>query len=61
MRCVSYTRAVSGCWAIEPEKNAVQLQNVAIRDYAKKQGWKIGEKYSDNKKDENADKSRQKC
>lgn len=55
MRCVSYTRAVSGCWAIEPEKNAVQLQNAAIREYVKKQGWKIGEKYSDNKKDENAE------
>ena len=55
MRCVSYTRAVSGCWAIEPEKNAVQLQNAAIREYVKKQGWKISEKYSDNKKDENAE------
>ena len=55
MRCVSYTRAISGCWAIEPEKNAVQLQNVAIREYAKKQGWKIGEKYSDNKKDKNVE------
>lgn len=55
MRCVSYTRAVSGCWAIELEKNAVQLQNAAIREFVKKQGWKIGEKYSDNKKDENAE------
>lgn len=55
MRCVSYTRAVSGCWAIEPEKNAVQLQNAAIREFAKKHGWKIGEKYSDNKKDESAE------
>ena len=55
MRCVSYTRAVSGCWAIEPEKNAVQLQNASIREYAKKQGWKICEKYSDNKKDENTE------
>lgn len=55
MRCVSYTRAISGCWAIEPEKNAIQLQNFAIREYAKKQGWKIGEKYSDNKKDEKAE------
>ncbi len=55
MRCVSYTRAVSGCWAIEPEKNIIQLQNAAIREFAKKQGWKIDEKYSDSKKDENAE------
>lgn len=55
MRCVSYTRAVSGCWAIEPEQNAVQLQNAAIREYVKKHGWKISEKYSDNKKNENAE------
>lgn len=55
MRCVSYTRAVSGCRAMDPEKNAVQLQNAAIREYAKKQGWRLGEKYSDDSKDENAE------
>lgn len=55
MRCVSYTRAISGCWAIEPDTNAVQKQNAAIREYAKSQGWKISEKYSDTKKDEKAE------
>lgn len=50
MRCVSYTRALSGCWAIEPKEDMLKKQNALITEYAKKRGWKITQKYSDRKK-----------
>jgi len=35
MRCVSYTRSVSGCPALEMQKNAIGQQNEAIKEYIK--------------------------
>lgn len=55
MRCVSYTRSVSGCPALEMQKNAIGQQNEAIKEYIKRKGWKLVQKYSDRKQDREED------
>jgi DNA invertase Pin-like site-specific DNA recombinase len=55
MRCVSYTRSVSGCPSLEIQKNAIGQQNEAIREYVKRKCWKLEQKYSDRKLDREAD------
>lgn len=51
MICVSYTRRISNCLAMENPKNAIGLQNEAISGYLKKKGWKLAGKYSDRRLD----------
>ena len=52
MRLVSYTRTTS---YLPGETNGpadiISIQNTHIREYARKHGWKISEKYSDRKND----------
>ena len=49
MICVSYTRSVSNCFAIESPKNALSIQNETIQRFLKERGWKLSAKYSDRK------------
>ena len=51
MICVSYTRSVSNCVAIESPKNAIGQQNETIAHFMKARGWKLSGKYSDRKSD----------
>lgn len=53
MICVSYTRSISNCMAMENPKNAIGLQNESISSYLKKKGWKLAGKYSDRRQDRN--------
>jgi hypothetical protein len=55
MRCVSYTRSVSGCPTWEVQQNAIGQQNEAIKNYLKRKGWKLAQKYSDRKQDRDED------
>ncbi len=57
MKCVSYTRALSGCVAYPVDENAIKNQNQAIMEFVKKQGWKISKKYSDRAKDREEEKA----
>lgn len=51
MRVVSYTRFTSCVFGEENPKDIIKQQNVRIQEFAKKNGWKINEKYSDRKQD----------
>ena len=67
MRCVTYTRAVSGSLelinskgiipGIEPEKSYVSIteQNEKLKQYLKDKDWQLVGRYSDRKKDKDED------
>ena len=53
MRLVSYTRTTT-CFPGESSSNtSITAQNETIKDYANLHGWRVCEKYSDRKKDQN--------
>ncbi|MCD8232005.1 MAG: recombinase family protein [Clostridiales bacterium] len=56
MRCVSYTRTVSNKPSLSGMQTvSIMEQNERIQNFAKEHGWKIEKKYSDRKKDANAE------
>lgn len=57
MKCVSYTRVTSCKNKKEAPADIIQQQELRIQKYAQAQGWTLSAKYSDNKRDADANEA----